>query len=36
VAKRLKSATEMIRPDTGLHANQAGRYIGKPSFNLVT
>jgi hypothetical protein len=34
--RRLKSTTEMMRPDTGLHANQAGRYIGKPSLNLVT
>src|SRR5258707_280382 len=30
VAKRLKSTTEMMRPDAGLHANQTGRHIGKP------
>ena len=36
VAKRLESTTEMMRPDAGLHANQTGRHIGKPSLNLVT
>ena len=36
VAKRLKSTTEMMRPDAGLHANQTGRHIGKPGLNLVT
>jgi hypothetical protein len=36
VAKRLKSTTEMMRPDAGLHANQTGRHIGNPGLNLVT
>ena len=36
VAKRLKSTTEMMRPDTGLHADQTEWHIGKPGLNLAT
>ena len=35
VAKRLKSTTEMMRPDTGLHADQTEWHIGKPGLNLA-
>src|SRR5256714_3972355 len=36
VAKRLKFATEMMRPGAGLHANQTRRQVGKPRFHLAT
>src|SRR4029450_10407576 len=35
VTKRHKLATEMMRPDTGLHADQAGWHIGKTCFHLA-
>src|SRR4030095_16137642 len=35
VPKRPQPATEMMRSDTGLHADQAGWYIGKPCFHLA-
>src|SRR5262249_36300391 len=36
MAKQTEPAAEMMRPDTGLHADQAGRHIGKPCFHLPT
>src|SRR5450631_3295843 len=36
VAKRLKLATEMMRTDAGLHADQARRYVGKACGYLAT
>jgi hypothetical protein len=36
VAKHLELATEMMRPDAGLHANQTGRHIREPCFHLAT
>ena len=36
VTKRLKSTAEMMRPDTGLHADQTEWHIGKPGLNLAT
>ena len=36
MAKRPELATEMMRPDTGLHTDQAGGHIGEPGFNLAT
>jgi hypothetical protein len=36
VAKHLKLATEMMRADAGLHADQAGRKFSKPCFHLAT
>src|SRR5262249_29978238 len=35
VTKRPQPATEVMRPDTGLHADQTGRHIGKPCFHLA-
>src|SRR5262245_30315502 len=35
VAKRLKLATEMMRADAGLHADQARRQVGQPRFHLA-
>jgi hypothetical protein len=35
MAERLKLATEMMRADTGLHANQALRQVGQPRFHLA-
>jgi transposase len=35
VAKRLQFATEMMRADAGLHADQARRQVGKPRFHLA-
>src|SRR5262245_66586438 len=35
VAKRLKLATEMMRADAGLHADQAWRQVGKPRFQVA-
>jgi hypothetical protein len=32
VTKRLKFATEMMRPGAGLHADEARRQVGKPRF----
>ena len=36
VAKRLELAAEVMRTDTGLHANQAQRRIGQPRFDLTS
>jgi Sel1 repeat len=36
VAKRLKFATEMMRPGAGLHADEARRQVDKPRFHLAT
>ena len=36
VPERLKLATEMMRADAGLHADQARGHIGKPCFHLAT
>ena len=36
VAKRLELATEVMRTDTGLHADQAGRHVGKSCLHLTT
>jgi hypothetical protein len=36
VTKRLDPATEMMRPNTGFHANQTGRQVGNPSLYLAT
>src|SRR5262245_24359581 len=36
VAKRLKFATEMMRPGAGLHADEARRQVGKPRLHLAT
>ena len=36
VSEHLQLAAEMMRPDAGLHADQARRQIGEPSFNLAT
>jgi hypothetical protein len=36
VAKRLQLATEMMRADAGLHADQARRQFGEPGFHLAT
>jgi hypothetical protein len=35
VTKRLQLATEMMRADACLHADQAGRQIGEPGFHLT-
>src|SRR4051812_8319989 len=35
VAKRFKLATEMMRPDAGLHADQARRQVGKAGLHLA-
>jgi hypothetical protein len=35
VAKRGELAGEMMRPDAGFHANQAGWHIGEPRLNLA-
>ena len=35
MAKRLQLATEMMRADAGLHADQARRQVGKPRFHLA-
>jgi hypothetical protein len=35
VAKHLQLATEMMRTDTGLHPDQAGRQVGEPRFHLA-
>ncbi len=35
VAKHLQLATEMMRADTGLHADQARRQVGEPYFHLA-
>ena len=36
MAKRLKPATEVMRSDAGLHADQARRHVGKPCLYLAT
>ena len=36
MTKRPELATEVMRTDAGLHADQARRHIGKPCFNLAT
>jgi hypothetical protein len=36
VAKRFKPTTEMMRPDAGLHTDQARRHVREPGFNLAT
>jgi hypothetical protein len=36
VTKRLKPATEIMRADTGLHADQARWHVGKACFHLAT
>src|SRR5450631_2529582 len=36
VTKRLKPATEVMRTDAGLHADQAGRQVGKACGYLAT
>jgi len=36
VTKHIKPATEMMRTDTSLHADQARRHVGKPRFHLAT
>ena len=36
MAKAVQLAAEVMRADAGFHADQAGRHIGKPSFNLTT
>ena len=36
MAKHLQLATEMMRPNAGLHADQARRQIGQPGFDLAT
>ena len=36
VAKQSEPAAEMMRTDTGLHADQAGWHVGKPRFHLAT
>ena len=36
VAKRMKFATEMMRPGASLHADEAWRQVGKPRFHLAT
>ena len=35
VTKRLEPATEMMRADTGLHADQTRCHVGKPGFHLA-
>src|SRR5207247_2000468 len=35
VAKTIELATEMMRPDAGLHADQAGRHVGKSGLHLA-
>jgi hypothetical protein len=35
VAKRLQLATEVMRADAGLHADQARRQVGEPRFHLA-
>jgi hypothetical protein len=35
VAKRVELATEMMRTDTGFHADQARGHVGKPHFHLA-
>ncbi len=35
MAKAIQLAAEMMRADAGLHADQAGRHVCKPSFNLT-
>jgi hypothetical protein len=35
VAQQLEPAVEMTGTGTGLHADQAGRHVGKPSFQLA-
>ena len=36
MAKRLELAAEVMRTNTGLHADQAGRHIDKACFDLTT
>src|ERR1700758_56720 len=36
MTKRPELATEVMRTDAGLHADQARRHIGEPCFNLAT
>ena len=36
MAKAIELATEMMRADTGLHADQARRHVGKTSLYLAT
>jgi hypothetical protein len=36
VAKTVELATEMMRPDAGLHADQARRQVGKAGLHLAT
>jgi hypothetical protein len=36
VSKHLQLANEMMRPDAGLHADQALRQIGQPGFDLAS
>lgn len=36
VSRYLQLATEMMRPDAGLHTDQTSRQIGEPGFDLAT
>lgn len=36
MAQDLKLPAQMVSPDGGLHANQAGRQVGKPNNSLTT
>jgi hypothetical protein len=36
VTETLEPATQMMCPDAGLHADQAGRNVGEPYFHLAT
>jgi hypothetical protein len=36
VARKFEPAAEMMRTNTGLHADQVGWHIGKPCFHLAT
>ena len=36
VTETLELATEMMRTDAGLHADQARRHVGEPCFHLAT
>jgi hypothetical protein len=36
VSKHLQFAAEMMRPDAGLHADQARRHVGQPCLHLAT
>ena len=36
VSERREPAAEVMRPDTGLHADEARRHVGEPGFHLAT